>query len=85
MRFNVYGRFQVDVQRQGEAWLLYRSESGKRVKLSDVPIPNDVAEHEVATYLDDIFHEFAEPGRSVVLIEDPHVPNGGIDIDRGEP
>ena len=49
---------------------MYRSELGKRTMLNDVVIPPTVAAGEVATYLDDIFHEFAWPGETVELMPD---------------
>jgi len=65
MRFNIYGRFQVEVRREDGAWIAYRAESGKRSKLNDVILPADLAAHEIATYLDDVFHEFAGIGQMV--------------------
>jgi hypothetical protein len=68
MKFNIYDRFQVDVRRQNNAWVVYRSELGKRTLLNDVVIPPDLLQHELATYLDDIFHEFARAGQAVEVI-----------------
>ena len=68
MKFNIYDRFQVDVRRQNNAWVVYRSELGKRTLLNDVVIPPDLFQHELATYLDDIFHEFASAGQTVEVI-----------------
>lgn len=65
MKFNIYGRFQVDVRRENELWVVYRVEPGKRVSLNDIVIPSGIAADEVAIYLDDIFHEFAGIGQSV--------------------
>ncbi|MGJ7914710.1 alpha/beta fold hydrolase [Massilia sp. LXY-6] len=65
MKFNIYGRFQIEVRRENGAWVVYRSELGKRTRLNDVPVPPDLAAQEIATYLDDIFHEFAGPGDTV--------------------
>ena len=70
MKFNIYGRFQVDIQREHDAWGVYRSEAGKRRLLHDVVIPPGVAAHELATYLDDIFHEFAKLGEEVEAMPD---------------
>jgi hypothetical protein len=68
MKFNIYGRFQVEVRREDEAWISYRSELGKRTRLNDVVIPSDLAPQEIATYLDDVFHEFAGPGENVEAV-----------------
>jgi hypothetical protein len=70
MRFNIYGRFQVEVRREKDRWVVYRSELGKRTPLHDVVIPANVAAADVATYLDDIFHEFAGPGEQVERMPD---------------
>lgn len=70
MKFNIYGRFQVDVQRENAAWAVYRSELGKRTLLNDVVVPPDLTANELATYLDDIFHEFAGIGQNVQLVRE---------------
>jgi hypothetical protein len=70
MKFDIYGRFQVEVRRENEAWAVYRPALGKRVPLYDVVIPSDVAADELATYLDDVFHELAGPGQNVERIPD---------------
>lgn len=59
MKFNIYGRFQVDVRREHDAWVAYRGEPGKRTPCDDVVIPADVPPDELAVYLDDMFHEYA--------------------------
>ena len=70
MKFNIYGRFQVDVRRENASWVVYRSELGKRTRLNDVVIPSNLIAEELATYLDDIFHEFAEFGKNVDVMPD---------------
>lgn len=70
MKFNIYGRFQVDVQREDDVWVVYRSELGKRALLHDVVVPADLTNNELATYLDDIFHEYARFGQNVELVPD---------------
>jgi hypothetical protein len=70
MKFNIYGRFQVEVRREGEAWIVYRAELGKRTKLHDVIVPADMAAEEIATYLDDVFHEYAGIGQTVEQLAD---------------
>ncbi|KQW93278.1 hypothetical protein ASC94_11515 [Massilia sp. Root418] len=65
MKFNIYGRFQVDVRRVGEAWEVYRLDFGKRVPLEEIVIPPALAEDEIAVYLDDIYHELAGFGQSI--------------------
>jgi hypothetical protein len=70
MKFNIYGRFQVDVQREGDAWVVYRTELGKRTPLNDIVIPPDVMAYELATFLDDIFHEFSKLGETIDVMPD---------------
>ena len=70
MMFSIYGRFQVEVRRENESWTAYRSEPGKRARLHDVVIPARLPAHEIATYLDDIFHEFAALGKNVEQLPD---------------
>jgi hypothetical protein len=70
MRFNIYDRFQVDVRRENDAWAVYRAELGKRTLCVDVVIPPDVPADELATYLDDIFHEYAGHGDNVEAVPD---------------
>jgi hypothetical protein len=55
MRFDSYGRFQVEVRRENEAWAVYRAELGKRARLNDVVIPSDLEADDIGTYLDDVF------------------------------
>lgn len=70
MKFNIYGRFQVDVRRENGWWVVYRSELGKRTRLNDVVIPATLVAEDLATYLDDIFHEFAKLGENVEVMPD---------------
>jgi hypothetical protein len=70
MRFNIYGRFQVEVRRENDSWAVYRSEAGKRTLLNDVVVPPNLTSDELATYLDDIFHEFAKVGDHVERMAD---------------
>jgi hypothetical protein len=65
MRFNIYGHYDLDVIRDGTQWKVFELGEGKRALLHDVVIPSEVGEHEVATYLDDLFHELAKPGQSI--------------------
>ncbi|CAH0298831.1 hypothetical protein SRABI118_04324 [Massilia sp. Bi118] len=70
MKFDIYGRFRVEVRRENEEWIVYRAELGKRTRLIDVMIPPDVAAPEIATWLDDVFHEYAGIGQMVDQLAD---------------
>jgi len=65
MKFDVYGKFRVDIVREGERWVAYSSNEGKRVPIDSLIIPSSVAEEELATFLDDWYHEAARPGQTV--------------------
>ena len=67
MRFDVYGRFKLDVVREGKQWTVYRLEPGKRIKVRDFAIPSSLQEAEVVIFVDDIYHELAQPGQTVQL------------------
>lgn len=70
MKFDIYGRFRVEVRRENGEWVVYRAESGKRTRLNDVMIPADVRAPEIATWLDDVFHEYAGIGQNVEQLPD---------------
>ena len=65
MRFDIYGRCQLEVRRENDSWEVYRHELGKRAKVADVVIPSTLAADEIAIWLDDIYHEFSGPGQRV--------------------
>lgn len=67
MRFSVYGRFTLDVVRERKRWIAYRLEPGKRIEVTELAIPSSLPEAEIATFLDDIYHELARPGQTVRL------------------
>ena len=64
MKFDVYGRFQVEVLRENGQWVVYKLGPGTRVR-SGFMIPSDVEASEVGTYLDDLLHELSGPNQSV--------------------
>jgi hypothetical protein len=68
VKFNVYGRFQVEVERDHDRWVAYRVSLGKRSALQELAIPGDLSREEIPTYLDAFFHELAGPGQSVVEV-----------------
>ncbi|GLQ52536.1 hypothetical protein ACFFJT_10845 [Dyella flava] len=68
MRFNVYGRFLLDIKREGGAWVIYRIADGKRVLSNDFVIPSDLEEAEIPQFLDDVFHELSGPDDRVDVV-----------------
>jgi hypothetical protein len=69
MKFDVYGRFTLEIVRERDAWAAYRLAPGRRVPDRDVVLPSDLDAAEVATFLDDLFHELAGPGQRVVRVD----------------
>jgi hypothetical protein len=68
LRFNIYGRFKLEVRRENETWVAYRGDLGKRVRIHDLTIPADLRGEELASYLDAFYHEYAEQGQHVELL-----------------
>ena len=65
MKFDVYGRFRLEVQREGDRWVAYKLENGKRLRWPDLIIPSMLDASEISKYLDDLFHEVSKPGDRV--------------------
>ena len=65
MKYDMYGRFQLEVLRQNGTWIVYRCGSGVRALVHDVVLPNDLEEQEIAIFLDDIYHESDTHGRGI--------------------
>jgi len=70
MKFDIYNRFHIEILRQHDAWIACRTEHGMRVPVDDLVIPPDLEPHELATYLDDIYHELAGFGDVIACIAD---------------
>ena len=65
MKFDVYGRFQIEVRWETDRWVAYRVSLGTRTKVNTA-IPQEIQKsEEIARYLDDLYHEAAGPGRTV--------------------
>jgi hypothetical protein len=59
IKFDVFGRIIV-VERLREEWLAFDvSGDGKRRRADGIIIPGSLAEAELATWLDDLCHEYA--------------------------
>jgi hypothetical protein len=69
LRFDLYGRRQMVIRREGACWRAYRPGVGSLVPIDDLPVPAELTAADLVTYLDDIFHELGEPGREVRLLE----------------
>lgn len=65
MRFDIYGRYQIDMARENGAWVAYRVGAGLRTPIPDLVIPSTARADELEIYLNDLLHELAEPGRAI--------------------
>ncbi len=65
MKFDIYGRFVIEVTRERGRWVAYRAGQGVRRPESSLAIPSALAESGIAGYLDDVYHEYALPGRTI--------------------
>jgi len=68
LRFNIYGRFKLEVRRENDTWVAYRADLGKRSRVDDLAIPAELRAEKLAGYLDALYHEYAEPGQHVELL-----------------
>jgi hypothetical protein len=60
-KFDVFGRIMI-AEPTGDGWRLYvLGADGKRCAAAEIVVPSFVVEHELAQYLDDMFHEAATP------------------------
>ncbi|HTM10385.1 MAG TPA: hypothetical protein VL754_18515 [Verrucomicrobiae bacterium] len=68
MKFDIYGRFELEVLRENDRWIIYRVGFGVRSRDDGVIIPPSLQPEEIAIYLDDLFHELAGRGQAVRLL-----------------
>ena len=68
MKFDVYGRFTLEVLRENDAWVAYNLGLGARTREDEIVIPSSLGAEEIAEYLDDLFHELASIGQTVRLL-----------------
>jgi len=68
MRFDVYGRFQVEVVREAGGWAVYQLDLGKRSREDAFVIPPALTADEIASFLNDMYHELARPGEFVRVL-----------------
>ena len=68
VRFDVYGRFELEVVKEKGVWIAYRIALGTRVRENALVFPEVIEASELVTYIDDVFHELSGPGQSVRVI-----------------
>ncbi len=71
MKFDIYGRYRLEVIREGGSWVVYRLDNGKRRKESNLVVPSSTRAADIATYLDDVLHELAYPGATIRRLDCP--------------
>lgn len=64
LRFSIYGRYELEVGRDNDAWVVHRVEGGKR-RRADLVLPPDLPADQIARHLDDLLHELAGPGDEI--------------------
>ena len=69
MKFDIYGRYRIEVIRKAGSWVVYRSDNGKRRPEFGIVIPSSMSAEEIPTYLDDLLHELAHPGATIRRID----------------
>ena len=65
MRFNIYSRFEIEVLMTSAGWVAYRTGNGLRTPYRELVFPEGLQESELARFLDDHFHEYAQPGQVI--------------------
>jgi hypothetical protein len=65
VRFDIYGRFQIEVLMTSSGWVAYRSSNGLRTPYEELVFPQELRESELERFLDDHFHEYALPGQVI--------------------
>ncbi len=65
MKFDIYDRFQLEVLRENNAWVVYRPGTGLRLPANEIVIPSGIEAGELAAFLDDLFHELDVGNRGV--------------------
>lgn len=69
MKFDIYGRFRLDVVREAERWVVYRQGVGTREPDRTLLLPSELAIDDIAGFLDDLLHEYARPGQSITRLD----------------
>ena len=49
MKFNIYGKFQLEIERENEKWRVYKTGNGLRMPVHDLIIPSDVSPQDLSS------------------------------------
>jgi len=76
LRFEVYGRFRVNLHREEDGWWVAErlGADGKRSVLPEVVVPPDADPQQIADHLEAMFHEWARPGTRISRIDEAGGP-----------
>lgn len=69
MRFDIYGRFEIEVLMTSAGWVAYKTGNGLRIPYRDLAVPAALHESDLCQFLDDYFHEYARPGQVIRRID----------------
>jgi hypothetical protein len=69
MKYDIYGRFFVEVTRESDRWVVYRIDQGRRLRKNDLVIPAEAEVDDLPRWLEDLLHEYALPDRTIKKIE----------------
>ena len=65
MKYRIYGRYDLDVVRESDRWMVYRINNGRRRREHDFAVPAELEPNDIEQYLDDMLHELAQPGAAI--------------------
>ena len=69
MKFDIYGRFFIEVVRADGGWKVYRTSQGRKVVMAEAAIPADAPIEKIPCYLEDLWHESAAPGKTIRRVD----------------
>lgn len=65
VRFDIYGRFELEARREGQGRVMYRLGYGLRRRDDEMVLPASMPAPQIAICLDDLCHELAGPGQVI--------------------
>lgn len=69
MKFSIYDRFVLEIIRKENRWAAFRIGEGVKVPEENLVVPQDLDTSELITYVEDVYHEFAQPGTSIKVLD----------------
>lgn len=75
MKLDIYGRFRLEVQRENNSWVVYRLELGKRVRVTDLIIPNTLEASESQHFWTTSFMSYPDPGKALSYCRESNKAN----------